>query len=201
MPTKGTVQIWHQQSGWGVIESDVAPHTCYATSISLRVEAVADVAASPLLGLRPGTAVEFEFSAAEPPIQGCDQIAHLVWPAGAAAPEPRRAAYSGNLWNSVGEPGSDGLTTMRQVVIDPTDIPSVLPPDLPTTIGTVRLWHDEEGWGVLDSDATPGGAWAHFSEVAGKGFRTLTPGQVVEFDYENHGQDGYNFRANNIRGQ
>ncbi|MBP2412464.1 cold shock CspA family protein [Arthrobacter stackebrandtii] len=34
------------------------------------------------------------------------------------------------------------------------------------TTGTVRLWNDEEGWGVIDSDATPGGSWAHYSDVA-----------------------------------
>ncbi|RPA59555.1 cold shock domain-containing protein [Gordonia oryzae] len=66
-------------------------------------------------------------------------------------------------------------------------------------MGTVRVWHSEDGWGVLDSVTTPGGAWAHFSEVVGDGFRSLSPGQEVEFEYENKGQDGYSYRANNIR--
>lgn len=26
------------------------------------------------------------------------------------------------------------------------------------TVGTVRTWHDEEGWGVIDSPETPGGS-------------------------------------------
>lgn len=63
----------------------------------------------------------------------------------------------------------------------------------------MRFWRGEDGWGVLDSDATPGGAWTHFSEVVGEGFRTLTPGQAVEFEYEDHGHDGYDFRALNVR--
>ncbi|MDT2007285.1 cold shock domain-containing protein [Rhodococcus opacus] len=46
---------------------------------------------------------------------------------------------------------------------------------------TVRTWSDEEGWGVIDSDATPGGAWTHFSNVVGPGLRSLTPGQQVTF--------------------
>ncbi|AZG48083.1 cold-shock protein [Gordonia insulae] len=201
MPTHGIVQIWHQELGWGVIESDATPGDSYVTATSLRVEAVADVAASPLLGLRPGTEVEFEWSAADSPINGCDHVAHLVWPAGANPPERPRGPSSASVWNSVGDPGPDGLTTMREVVVDEADVSPTEAPVLPTTVGTVCIWHDEEGWGVLDSDATPGGAWAHFSEVAGTGFRSLTPGQVVEFDYEDHGQDGYDFRANNIRGQ
>ncbi|ALO65413.1 hypothetical protein NHF46_23215 [Arthrobacter alpinus] len=39
-----------------------------------------------------------------------------------------------------------------------------------TTTGAVRIWHDEEGWGVLDSESTPGG-------------------------WEAAAQDGYSFRA------
>ncbi|WP_203819652.1 hypothetical protein [Paractinoplanes ferrugineus] len=27
--------------------------------------------------------------------------------------------------------------------------------------GVVRSWIPSEGWGVLDSSATPGGCWAH----------------------------------------
>ncbi|AFA71425.1 putative cold-shock DNA-binding domain-containing protein [Gordonia polyisoprenivorans VH2] len=54
---------------------------------------------------------------------------------------------------------------------------------------------------MLDSEATPGGAWAHFSEVIGDGFRSLTPGQEVEFEYEERAVDEYPYRANNIRGR
>ncbi|MFF7232620.1 hypothetical protein [Streptomyces sioyaensis] len=32
-------------------------------------------------------------------------------------------------------------------------------------IGIVREWHSDEGWGVIDSDTTPGGCWAHFGSV------------------------------------
>ena len=42
-----------------------------------------------------------------------------------------------------------------------------------TTVGTVRRWHDEEGWGVIDSPDTPGGCWAHYSNVAVTGHESL----------------------------
>lgn len=66
------------------------------------------------------------------------------------------------------------------------------------TLATVREWDDEEGWGVLDSPETPGGCFAHFSDIQGlKGFRSLAAGQRVELEWEAPGfkQDGYDFRA------
>ena len=63
------------------------------------------------------------------------------------------------------------------------------------TRAVVRSWRDDEGWGVLDSPATPGGCWAHYSAVATAGYRTLAAGQVVELDWEAAEQDGYAFRA------
>lgn len=62
---------------------------------------------------------------------------------------------------------------------------------------TVRAWHDEEGWGVLDSPETPGGCWAHFSTLELDGFRTLSPGRQVDLGWEAPGfeQDGYAYRA------
>jgi CspA family cold shock protein len=30
---------------------------------------------------------------------------------------------------------------------------------------TVREWHDDLGWGVLDSPETPSGCWTHFSVI------------------------------------
>ncbi|WP_101951300.1 hypothetical protein [Mycobacterium sp. 3519A] len=80
--------------------------------------------------------------------------------------------------------------------------------------GTVRVWHREEGWGVIDSPETPGGCWAHFThlwnddevergpgeviEISG-GFRELFEGETVDFEWESPGQDGYSFRATTVR--
>ena len=61
--------------------------------------------------------------------------------------------------------------------------------------GTVREWDDGEGWGVIDSPATPGGCWAHFSVVRMPGYKHLEPGAHVVFEWEEPGQYGYDFRA------
>lgn len=63
------------------------------------------------------------------------------------------------------------------------------------TRGVVRTWDDERGWGVVDSDETPGGCWAGFGAVAVEGFRTLQPGEAVELEWERAPQDGFAFRA------
>jgi cold shock protein len=64
-----------------------------------------------------------------------------------------------------------------------------------TTTGLVREWHPDEGWGVIDSDATPGGCWVHFGSVLMDGYRFLSPGQAVSFAFETGRQDGYDYRA------
>jgi CspA family cold shock protein len=67
------------------------------------------------------------------------------------------------------------------------------------TTGIVRFWDDEAGWGVIDSPATPGGCWAHFSGIVAPGYRSLRAGQQVLLDWEPADQDGYAFRAISIR--
>lgn len=61
--------------------------------------------------------------------------------------------------------------------------------------GVVRSWFDEAGWGVLNSERTPGGCWAHFSVLAVHGHQALVPGQAVELEWERAEQDGYSYRA------
>lgn len=65
-----------------------------------------------------------------------------------------------------------------------------------TTVGKVRQWLSEEGWGVIDSRETPGGCWAHFSSVARAGYRALASGQSVALEWEAVAdQDGFSYRA------
>ncbi len=64
-----------------------------------------------------------------------------------------------------------------------------------TTVGNVRLWRDEEGWGVIDSPDTPGGCWTHFSVVAISGYKSLAAGQWVVVEWETAEQDGFSYRA------
>lgn len=63
------------------------------------------------------------------------------------------------------------------------------------TRGTVRLWSDGEGWGVIDSPETPGGCWAGFMHVRVAGFASLQPGAEVELEWEPARQDGFDFCA------
>ncbi|GIE76665.1 hypothetical protein Aph02nite_26150 [Actinoplanes philippinensis] len=64
-----------------------------------------------------------------------------------------------------------------------------------TSIGTVRSYYEDEGWGVIDGPDVPGGCWVHFSDIAADGYRALTPGQRVSYRAEEAEQDGYAFRA------
>ncbi len=64
-------------------------------------------------------------------------------------------------------------------------------------IAVVREWDEYEGWGVLDSPETPGGCFAHFSNIDAPGYRALETGAQVELEWEAPGfkQDGYDYRA------
>ena len=64
------------------------------------------------------------------------------------------------------------------------------------TQGVVREWRDDQGWGVVDSDATPGGCWVHASAVRARDtFGHLPAGTAVELDYEAAPQTPYAYRA------
>jgi cold shock protein len=70
--------------------------------------------------------------------------------------------------------------------------------------GTVKTWHDEDGWGVLVSPEVPGEVFAHFSHIEAEGYRHLDAGASVNFEYEAHpegqdeGQDVYYYRATRV---
>ncbi|MFE9259255.1 cold-shock protein [Streptomyces sp. NPDC006879] len=61
--------------------------------------------------------------------------------------------------------------------------------------GHVRQWNREEGWGVLITPSLPDEVWAHYSVVAGEGFRELTVGEEVTFTVEQAKQDQFCWRA------
>jgi CspA family cold shock protein len=64
-------------------------------------------------------------------------------------------------------------------------------------VGTVVAWHADEGWGVLGTpDALE--VWCHFSHVVGNGYRELSIGQSIRFDYETPVQDGYPARVRTV---
>lgn len=66
--------------------------------------------------------------------------------------------------------------------------------------GVVREWHHEDGWGVVDSQATPGGCWVLYSHVEMPHPVELQVGQEVDFSFEHvTSQDGYQWRAIAVR--
>ncbi|AEV85563.1 cold-shock protein [Actinoplanes sp. SE50] len=64
-----------------------------------------------------------------------------------------------------------------------------------TSVGSVRGFDADEGWGVIDGPDVPGGCWVHFSALAMDGERVLVPGRQVRFRAEAADQDGFAFRA------
>ena len=59
----------------------------------------------------------------------------------------------------------------------------------------MREWHDDEGWGIVDSPEVPGGCWVSFAHVKVAGYRSLRPGQRVALEWEPARQDGFAYRA------
>jgi len=70
-----------------------------------------------------------------------------------------------------------------------------------TTIGTVKYWLEEKGFGVIASDATaPWDIWCHFMHIVDMpGFRSLEPGQRVEVAYIRMDQETFRFIATRAR--
>ena len=63
----------------------------------------------------------------------------------------------------------------------------------------MKFWRSEKGWGAISSLELPPGrdAWVHFSAISvpPNTYASLTPGQEVEFRYEEVQQDSFDFRV------
>ena len=62
--------------------------------------------------------------------------------------------------------------------------------------GTVKWFNSEKGYGFIAPDDGSADLFAHFSAIAGDGYRSLEENQKVEFDAE-QGKKG--MQAANIR--
>lgn len=62
--------------------------------------------------------------------------------------------------------------------------------------GTVKWFNAEKGYGFITPDDGSKDVFAHFSEIAGSGFRSLDENQKVEYE-TTQGQKG--LQASNIR--
>ena len=69
-----------------------------------------------------------------------------------------------------------------------------------TTIGTVKWFRDEKGYGCIASDATsPYDIWCHFSAIEKDGYKSFQVGQRVEVEYERQDQDSFRYIATRAR--
>lgn len=50
------------------------------------------------------------------------------------------------------------------------------------SIGTVKWFDESKGFGFIAPDEGGKDVFVHYSAIEGKGFRTLTEGQRVEYD-------------------
>ena len=50
--------------------------------------------------------------------------------------------------------------------------------------GKVKWFNEKKGFGFIEKE-TGGDVFAHFSEIQGEGFKTLTENQKVEFEITN----------------
>ena len=50
------------------------------------------------------------------------------------------------------------------------------------TVGTVKWFNDQKGFGFISPEGGGKDLFAHFSEIQGTGFKSLAEGQRVEFE-------------------
>jgi CspA family cold shock protein len=62
--------------------------------------------------------------------------------------------------------------------------------------GTVKWFNSEKGFGFIAVDSGDADVFVHYSEIEGKGFRTLEENQRVEFEV---GQGTKGPQATNVR--
>ncbi|GAA1907645.1 cold-shock protein [Williamsia serinedens] len=195
MRSTGTIRSWDFEEGQGIIDSSDIPGGVVVSGWSIRCEAI--TVDSPdgmgMHGLEAGEPVDFYWRRDD---DGDGYEVTDVWPCRCDGPDsPSTGAFRSALWMSATR--EDGVAIMREV--DPNDLPPVPPrPPLRRSTGVVVVWRPEEGWGVVEAPETPGGAWTHFSEIRGDGYRSLVRDQRVEFDWEPAHQDGYSFRASDV---
>ena len=65
-----------------------------------------------------------------------------------------------------------------------------------TQTGTVKWFNESKGYGFIAQDAGGADLFAHFRDISGSGFKTLTENQKVEFEVK-QGEKG--LQAANIR--
>lgn len=160
-------------------------------------------------GFVEGQEVEFEWDRLDQPTHGFDFQTLRAWPAGTEPIKPV-TAFSSGAWHV----DPDGIVHELTDALDDRAAPEPRRVGTPAS-GVVSGWHDEEGWGVIDSPDTPGGCWVYWSALhpdevidaqpgnsfsIGGGIQGLEVGEHVDFEWEPvTDQDGYTFRAIRVR--
>ena len=67
--------------------------------------------------------------------------------------------------------------------------------------GVVKFFKSEQGWGAITTHELPRGhdVFVHYSAIDASGFRQLSAGDRVEFDYEAVEQDNFHYVAGTVR--
>jgi cold shock CspA family protein len=68
------------------------------------------------------------------------------------------------------------------------------------TLGVVKYWRDDKGYGAIASEATaPWDIWCSFSAIEMKGFKALIPGERVAVHYYRADQESFRYIAQRVR--
>ena len=185
MASRGVVRSWDLERMHGVIDGDDVPGGCLVRFAAVAVDGFP--------ALNPGEPVDFEWHQLEHPTSGYAYECTRAWPAGQQPATRDRRAFRTGLWTIRADGTADTLT----VAASEQDSPA--PEFDGQTTGIVRMWNDDEGWGVIDSPHTTGGCWAHFSHLAVDGFQTIDPGATVIVTWKQvTDQDGYRYCATRV---
>jgi cold shock CspA family protein len=85
---------------------------------------------------------------------------------------------------------------LSQLIPEPSEPPGTQR----TSIGIVKMWRDDKGYGVIEStDTAPWDIWSHFAAIEGTGFKSLTVGERVEVTYYRAKQESYRYVAERVR--
>jgi CspA family cold shock protein len=76
--------------------------------------------------------------------------------------------------------------------------PPFADPDQPIVRGTVKFWKSN-GMGGIESDETPGDVYVGLAAIDMDGYRVLTAGETVEFQYIAQAHDSWQYRATWVR--
>ncbi|MFC9358564.1 cold-shock protein [Rhodococcus sp. NPDC057014] len=184
-PSRGIVRSWDIEGMQGVIDGDDIPGGCHILFAAVAIDGFP--------ALSTGQQVEFEWYRDEQSESGFPYECSRAWPAG-EQPYDEPEAFSSRAWTVRADGTVEEITETDLAEPVPT-----LPRVTGQAMGTVQMWNDEEGWGVIDSAQTPGGCWAFYSEIVGDGFRSLVVGATVTLDWEQLAdQDGYRYRATRV---